>query len=206
MKATGNSPVAFSRRSVPPRLIFFVMPKLPKLYLKTATQIAVKLTGVPQPHPTSGYRQWVGTVEAADPIVALVIIVSGNEASWTRSTHHASTSLETHILFSPFDTDGRDVGVSFGISDAIAYGRTILESALIHPAPMVGEYLTGQIVDIGRIQGKPICELKALFMLRSDVKSVRKGVWHARVEHVMSVDEPWKSILTYGRTGKVTLA
>jgi len=182
------------------------MPKLPKLYLKTAKQIAVRLTGVPQAHPTSGYRQWVGSVEAADPIVALVIIVSGNEVSWTRSTHHASTSLETHILFSPFDSDGRDVQVSFGISDAIAYGRTTLESALIHPSPKVGHYVTGHLADIARINGDPICELKALFMLRSDVKSVRKGVWHARVEHVVSVDEPWKSILTYGRTGKVTLA
>jgi hypothetical protein len=182
------------------------MPKLPKLHLKTAKQIAVRLTGVPQAHPTCGYRQWVGSVETADPIVALVIIVSGDEVSWTRSTHHASTSLETRILFSPFDTDGREVQVSFGISDAIAYGRTILQSALIHPAPEVGEYVTGHVVDIARIQGKPICELKALFMLRSDVKSVRKGVWHARVEHVLSVDEPWRSILTYGRTGKVNLA
>ncbi len=181
------------------------MPKLPKLYLKTAKQIAVKLTGVPQTHPTSGYRQWVGSVEAADPIVALVIIVSGNEVSWTRSTHHASTSLETRILFSPYESDARDVQVSFGISDAIAYGRTILQSALIHPAPEVREYVTGHDVDIARIQGKPICELKALFMLRSDVKSVRKGVWHARVEHILSVDEPWRSILTYGRTGKVNL-
>jgi len=148
------------------------MPKLPELHLKTARQIAVRLTGVPQAHPTSGYRQWVGSVEAADPIVALVIIVSGNEVSWTRSTHQASTSLETRFLFSPFDSDGHDVQVAFAISDAIAYGRSILESALIHPAPEVGEYVTGHVVDIVRIQGKPICELKALFMLRWDVKSV----------------------------------
>jgi hypothetical protein len=182
------------------------MPKLPELHLKTARQIAVRLTGVPESHPTSAYRQWVGSVEATDPIVALVIIVSGSEVLWTRSTHHTTTSLETRILFSPYDSGARDVQVSFGISDAIAYGRTVLESALIHPAPKVGEYVTGRVVDIARIQGKPLCELKALFMLRSDVKSVRKGVWHARVEHVMSVDEPWKSILTYGRTGKVNLA
>jgi hypothetical protein len=182
------------------------MPKLPKLYLKTATQIAVKLKGVPTPHPTSGYRQWVGSFEAAEPIVALVIIASGNDVSWTRSTHHGSNLLETRILFSPYDSDGRDVGVSFGISDAMAYGRTTLESALIHPSPRVGHYLTGHLADIVRIDGNPICELKALFMLRSDVKSVRKGVWHARVENVLSVDEPWKKILTYGRTGKVSLA
>lgn len=183
-----------------------VMPKLPELHLKTAKEIAVTLKGVPTPHPTSGYRQWVGNFDAAEPIVALVIIASGNDVSWTRSTQYGSNSLETRILFSPYGTDGRDVGVSFGISDATAYGRTILQSALIHPAPEVGEYVTGHVVDIARIQGNPICELKALFMLCSDVKSVRKGVWHARVEHVLSVDEPWKKILTYGRTGKVSLA
>ena len=182
------------------------MPKLFELHLKTAKEIAVTLKGVPTPHPTSGYRQWVGAFEATEPIVALVIIVSGNDVSWTRSTQHASMSLETCILFSPYDSDGRDVGVSFGISDAIAHGRTTLGSALIHPSPKVGDYVTGRLADIARIDGDPICELKALFMLRSDVKAVRKGVWHARVEHVLSVDEPWRTILTYGRTGKVTLA
>jgi len=182
------------------------MPKLAELQLKTAKEITVTLTGVPTSHPTSGYRQWVGNAEAAEAIVALVIIVSGNHVSWTRSTHHASNSLETHILFSPFDTEGRDVQVSFGISDAIAYGRTTLESALIHPSPKVGRYVTGHVADVARINGDPICELKVLFMLRSDVKSVRKGVWHARVEQMLSVDEPWRSILTYGRTGKLTLA
>ena len=181
------------------------MPKLPELHLRTAKEIAVALTGGPASHPTSGYRQWVGNVGSAEPIVALVIVVSGNHVSWTRSTHHASTSLETRILFSPFDSDGREVHVSFGISDAIAYGITTLQSGLIHPSPKVGNYVTGHLADIEFIDGDPICELKALFMWRSDVKSVRKGVWHARVEHVMSVDEPWKSILTYGRTGKVDL-
>jgi hypothetical protein len=182
------------------------MPKLHGLHLKTAKEIPVTLKGVPTPHPTSGYRQWVGNFEAKEPIVALVIIASGNDISWTRSTHHGSTSLETRILFSPFDSDGRDVGVSFGISDAIAHGRTTLESALIHPSAKVGHYVTGRLADIARIDGDPICELKALFMLRSDVRSVRKGVWHTRVEHVLSVQEPWKAILTYGRTGKLTLA
>ena len=108
----------FDRR-VPPRLISIVMPKLFELHLKTAKEIAVTLKGVPTPHPTSGYRQRVGNFEAAEPIVALVIIASGNDVSWTRSTHHGSTSLETRILFSPYDSDRRDAGVSFGISDAM---------------------------------------------------------------------------------------
>jgi len=179
---------------------------LPPLVIPTASRIPARLVGAPVPHPTSGYRSWRGRVEASAPIVALVINVTGPHASWTRTSHRGTESLEATILFSPYDGENRRITVSFGILDAIAVGQTFVDSGLTQPAPQLREFVTGELVDIAHISGDPICELKALFLARSDVASVRNGVWHAKADVAATMPEPWHTILTYGRTGQIKVA
>lgn len=84
--------------------------------------------------------------------------------------------------------------VTFGVGDAIAYGRTIVESRLMQPAPELKEFVSGDLTDIAILPGNPSCLLKVLILARSDVKSVRNGVWHAKPDLIESIDEPWRTV------------
>jgi hypothetical protein len=176
-----------------------------KLIIKTAKRIPVKFSGKPKLHSTAGYRLGVGAIEAYEPIVALSILKVGNHVVWTRSSHRTGNSLEVEILFSPISMGEHDIQVAYCIADACTYGGTVINTAMTPPAPNIKDLVTGEIVDVGIIHGSPVCELKALLMVRSDVKSVRNGIWHARVEHIASLDDPWKKMLSYGRTGEADL-
>jgi hypothetical protein len=171
------------------------------LKLPNAARVAARLVGTPVPHPTAGYRDWKGSIDASEPIIALVLNITGPHVSWARSSHRGDTSLEARILFAPYDSAALDVQVTFGVGDAIAYGRTTVESRLMHPTPELKEFVSGELTDIAVVPGDPSCLLKILVLARSDVKSVRNGVWHAKPDIIESIDEPWRAVLTYGRSG-----
>jgi hypothetical protein len=179
---------------------------LPQLVIPNATALDVRLTGAPVPHPTSGYRDWKGRFESSEAIVALVVVVTGSHLSWTRTSHRGTESIEAGILFAPADEEGRRIKVCFSIMDATAYGSAYVESIQTQPTPLLQTFRTGQLVSIATIKGEPRCESKALFLARRDVVSVRNGVWHARGDVLSSLDEPWRKILTWGRTGELEAA
>ena len=182
------------------------MPEIEKMKLENAKRIPVTLSGGPTAHPTAGYRLWTGSLQAEEPIVALTILKVGNAAFWARSSHKTGTSLDLHIQFSPMSEGRKDVQVAYCIGDACVYGRSVVDSALAHPSPEIKNHVTGELFGVGIVAGTPLIEMKALLMVRSDVKSVRNGVWHARVPHLEALTEPWTTMLTYGRTGESEMA
>ncbi len=170
--------------------------------LESVKTIPVELSGRPIDHPTPGYRLWKGAVQASEPIVALVLMKTEEHVSWTRSTHRTEEILDINILYSPFAVGNPGVSVTFGIADAITRTATVLSPSSWYPTPIIEKYITGKLIDIGTIHGDPDCDLKAFFLTRTDVKSVRNGVWHVRENNLTGVHEPWKTMLSYGRTGK----
>jgi hypothetical protein len=179
---------------------------LPQLVIPNATPLDVRLTGAPVSHPTSAYRDWKGRFESSEAIVALAVVVTGSHLSWTRTSHRGTESIEARVLFAPTDEEGRRIQVCFGIMDATAYGATYVESIQTQPSPLLQTFKTGQLVSVATIKDDPRCELRALFLARRDVVSVRSGVWHARGDVVSSLDEPWRKVLTWGRTGELEAA
>jgi hypothetical protein len=179
---------------------------LQHLVIPTATRLQVRLTGGPVVHPTAGYREWRGQFESSEPIVALALTISGTHISWTRTSHRGTASLETSIQFSPYDEEGRKIRVGFMILDAGTASQTVVDSMQTQPAPLLRSFSTGELVQIAAINSEPPCELKALFLARRDVASVRNGVWHARGDVVAPLSDPWRKILTYGRTGELEAA
>jgi hypothetical protein len=157
-------------------------------------------------HPTAGYREWRGQFESTEPIVALAITASGSHICWTRTSHRGTTSLAASIVFAPYDEEGRRIQVSFVIMDACTASQTVVESLQTHPAPQPQSFTTGELVMVATIHSDPACKLQALFLARRDVASVRNGVWHARGEVAGLLSEPWRTILTYGRTGELEVA
>jgi len=177
---------------------------LPPLNMADAIRIPARIIGSPISHPTSGYRDWHGQVEAGKPVVALVLNMAGSQVSWARTSHRATAIMKTRILFAPYDSDGCSIQTCFSIMDATSYGRTCVESVMVHPEPRLTEFTTGQLVDIAAVPGQPTCELKALFLVRDDVMSARSGIWHLRGKLAAGLSEPWRTILTFGRTGEFT--
>jgi hypothetical protein len=183
----------------------YVMP-LPQLVIPTAARLNVKLTGGPTVHPTAGYREWRGQAESTEPIVALALTIAGSRVSWTRTSHRGDSSLPVSVMFAPYDEEARRIQVSFMIMDAGTVSQTLVDSMQTQPTPMPRSFSTGELVTIATIHSDPPCELKALFLARRDVASVRNGVWHARGDVVATLAEPWRKILTYGRTGEFEAA
>lgn len=176
---------------------------LEQIIIPTATRTSVRLTGSPVPHPTAGYRLWRGTFESVEPIVALAITVCGRHVHWARTSHRSTPSLETSILFSPYDEAGLDIAVTFSIFDAVATSQVITDSRQSQPTPSPKTFVTGQLVEVADFATDPPCRLNALFLIRRDVASVRNGVWHAKSEVVSSMGDPWRKMLTYGRAGEL---
>lgn len=174
--------------------------------IDSAKRIPVKFSGKPVLHLTAGYRLWAGSFEASEPIVALSLLKTGQHVVWARSSHRTGVSLHVEILFSPVSERSSEVQIAFCVADACTYGGTVVPTSSTHPAPDIKDHFTGELIDVGVVRGEPICELKALIMARSDVKSVRNGVWHARPMHTESFDDPWKTMLSYGRTGDYEIA
>ena len=179
---------------------------LPPLVINNAARLHVRLTGGLVQHPTSGYRLWRGHFESIEPIVALAVSVTGRNVKWVRTSHRGTQTVETSILFSPFDDEGARIQVYFGVADSGINSQTVVESIQTQPAPNLRRFHTGELVDVASVGADPTCELKALFLARRDVASVRNGVWHARGDAIANVQEPWRTILTYGRTGEFETA
>jgi hypothetical protein len=91
--------------------------------------------------------------------------------------------------------------VHFGIADAGVISQTIVESVQTQPAPLLQTFQTGELVSIASVGTNGVCELKALLLARKDVASVRNGVWHANGNTLINVEDTWRTVLTYGRTG-----
>lgn len=178
---------------------------LPHLVIPSATRLQVRLTGGPVAHPTAGYREWRGQFESTDALVALAITSWGTHVSWTRTSHRGTPSIPTRIQFSPYDEEGLRIRVSFMIADAMSVSETVVDSMQTQPTPLPQSFSTGELLRIATVDSQPACALSALFLARRDVASVRNGVWHVRGNVATTLTEPWRTVLTYGRTGKLEM-
>ncbi len=173
----------------------------PAYILRTAFRTEVRFLGKPIPHSTSGYRLWRGHALAAEPLVALVLIENADGLHWTRTSHRGSETPEMQIMYAPVDQDGLKIQVAFSIQDATACGSAVVPSIQTHPMPRLERTFTGEVHSFGAVA--PTCELKAMFLARRDVTSVRNGIWHARANLIRDMADPWRAVFTYGRTGTI---
>jgi hypothetical protein len=168
--------------------------------LPTVKRIGVSVCGGQETHPTAGYRRWRGIAVAAEPIVALAIIENDEYYSWVRSSTRQE-NLEMGILFSPSDTCGKNISVSFTVGDSVVCQKCSVPSEQTEPNPLPGVYQTGTIIRLAELQSMRPVILHVLFLVKADVKTARGGIWHLKVPHERSLDDTWKRVLTYGRTG-----
>jgi len=111
--------------------------------------------------------------------------------------------LKTGILFSAGDTSGKNISVSFTVGDSSVCQKCSVPSEQAEPNPLPGVYETATIIRFAELQSIQPVILHVLFLVKADVKTRRCGIWHLKVPHKSSLDDTWKHVLTFGRTGIV---
>lgn len=166
---------------------------------------AVRLTGKVKPHPTRGYRDWEGALEAAEPFVAISIIKCENTFYWAKSSHRGSTSLPVRILLAPMDAESQEVQVNLSIGDD-GHVRCITSapSKDYRPDILLDEFGLETLRPLGIVAGEPLLELAAVAIPMSRIESRRNGLWVTNEAWIAGLDVPLQYMLTHGRSGTFT--
>ncbi len=150
---------------------------------------------------TAFRRDWNGKAQAAEPIVALVLDGFGR---WAKSDRPLSDgSLSVRLLLAPWDKDRRDVGVHFSVGGGGAQSRTTVEPDYRPSIENIAVFRTGQLDSFAIVEGSRMVNFFVLFVCREDVRIGRNGLWNLRPALRESISEPWRSALSYGRSGRL---
>jgi len=151
--------------------------------------------------------RWKGAVRAAEPLVALVILMVGREVSWSKSERPASAPGEISLSFFAMQ-DGRastQVNISFQ-GGGRRHAAVLAESPLTIAVPAEVSASTGQCWCLARIKSEQPIAIHLLFIAASDVEIGRNGLWRVKESPATSLSSPWDSILTRSRTGEAEAA
>ncbi|HTA28908.1 MAG TPA: hypothetical protein VK731_00410 [Candidatus Cybelea sp.] len=152
------------------------------------------------------YWDWNGTISANEPIVAISFLQVGTQLAWVRSGKGPKTSLETRLLLAFDALDKANVAVSFGIDETALRRWTLLEDADKPPQPPKQcSVPIGRIFPFCHPFGNPQISLFGLVLLRNQALGARNNVWHLKPEYCAKLPGTWARILSYGRSGSITL-
>jgi hypothetical protein len=156
-------------------------------------------------HPTKGYRDWRGQVTSERPVVGLALLARGESVDWVKSPRQMVGGVEVRLMLGPYDSHFRDVQVSVGIGYSGTGSRMTVPSAEYRPAIETGPCKAGQFTLVSRVEGDQRLEFWILLVAKSDIRGSRNGLWRVRDNVVAGIGAPWNRVLTYGRTGIVTV-
>jgi hypothetical protein len=147
-------------------------------------------------------RDWRGTAIADEALVAVTLLAFDKHIEWCKSDRSQTGDFVVRLLLGSYDSMGRDVQVAFSLASGDRRYRSMVASPTYVPeivAPR--KFQTGVIESFAVVDGDPTIHLLGLFLARSDVRSLRNGLWRVRDHLVDSLPEAFHGMLTYGRTG-----
>jgi hypothetical protein len=145
---------------------------------------------------------WNGTITAEKPIVAVSLLRVGNRIEWSKSEKKPTEKLDIRFLLGIYDSDPKDVQVTFFIGGNGPRWRTLLEDAKQPPEVFSPEKIAiGKPFSFCKPFGSPAIELFGLIILREQVIGARNGLWHIKEIYRESLSEEWLRVLTFGRAG-----
>jgi hypothetical protein len=172
---------------------------LKDIHFEGLTSIDVVVEGKWSP-PSS--RDWKGTIVADEPIVAVSFVISPDICLWVKSERDQQPPNIRCVLF-PYDRNGLDVQVNFGVGKSNRIWRTLVPSASYRPTiPEQIVLRTARIHHFATIAGNPSIELCVLFIAKANVTSSRSTLWRVRKQLAQDIPEPWRQCLTHSRTGQ----
>jgi hypothetical protein len=166
------------------------------------TELPVRITGEWHPYPK--HWSWGGHVRADEALVAVLMCHYEDRLEWTRTEHHTDPDgLAVRLDYRP-SGESADISLGMGPGRSLSWIRGRIEAVRAdHPPPVerTASYQTGQIIDFATLPGAELVVLRLLLVARRDVHSKRVGLWSLRREVAMNVEEPWREVLSSGRTG-----
>ncbi len=142
-------------------------------------------------------------MSADESIVGLAIQESYGKWSWCKSSARTGSVHEVSLLLGDHDPTGVDVQVTFTCGHGQVVSRFGVASRAYKPLmPETLELQTGRLTPVVVVAGAPDVRLMLLLLARRDVKVGRNHLWHLRRELTDGVDEPFRNVLSYGRTGE----
>jgi hypothetical protein len=165
------------------------------------TQLPVSLVGDWYPEPRRW--RWEGVAQAAEPLVGVILCKEAGLVQWARSDHRASEAGLPIVLHCTSQGSRRWMYAGIGRPSGRGFvqGQTTGEQDRC-----VVEYgeepITGQVHPFATVEGAPTLRISLLLICRRDVRSRRLGLWGVRPTLLGAVDEPWRTILSYGRSGQ----
>jgi hypothetical protein len=128
----------------------------------------------------------------------------GTVVEWYKSERGSATNLEVRFVLFPYEADGRAVQANFSVGRGGGRWRSVLASPEAVPVvPDRRELRAGIIERFAEVIGEPHVELSLLLIARRDVRAARNGLWRVRTVLANLIPEPFRHMLTYGRTGSV---
>jgi hypothetical protein len=168
----------------------------------TLTRLPVRLKGGRRDEARGWH--WAGRWEAEVPLVGLVMCEQAGVIHWARSHHRASRAGLEVLLHCT--TRNLRLWAYCGLGPPS--GRAFVQGYTDQNKPELpwiegGAGSTGEVLRLARIAGEPALSLHVLLVARDDARSRRLGLWGVKPRLLEGVEEPWKSVLRYGRTGQI---
>lgn len=152
-------------------------------------------------------RDWRGRANADEALVAVAFLCVDGHVAWAKSDRQSIDGLAVRLGLYHYDSTGRDVQIAFSIGRGDRRSRSNVLSPNYMPdviAPR--QFQTGVIQPFAALDGDPMIQLFALFLARSNVRSLRNGLWRVRNDLTNSLPDAFRDMLTYGRTGTLSAA
>jgi hypothetical protein len=176
---------------------------LDSLCIPPSVNVSATLTGS---WKRSRCWDWNGTMTAGEPIVALCLMRTGTRLEWARSEKGPKTTLDVRLLLGFDAPDRSNVCAYFSIGENQTRRWTLLSDPDEPPQPP-GECSlpVGRVFPFCDPFGTPKIYLFGLVLLRSQAVGARNGLWHLKPGYRAGLSDIWAHILSYGRSGFITL-
>jgi hypothetical protein len=143
---------------------------------------------------------WLGSVTGSATLCGIAFLVHGSEVSWAKGERASSAECCVSLYLGWHDKGAGDVSVGFNVGGGGARWSTKLTYRPNVPA--VRHLITGTLLHLFDVPGSEPLSCHAAFLRGDETKVGRNGLWHLRSSLAQAIPEPWRRILTYGRSGK----
>ena len=170
------------------------------LTLPAATSLDVTVSGQwaePAPNAT-----WRGKAQAAEPLVALLLLRCGRRTAWAKS-RHLSAALDLQFTLHLLRFTGPEAQLLYFVGSGWVQESQVSLPFRSYLPEVAGERTvkTGELVELVRVESDPPASARAAFFARRAATLLRGEIWRLHKRLLAPLNPPWRDILSKGRNG-----
>jgi hypothetical protein len=170
------------------------------LTLPVAASLDVTVSGQwaePAPNAT-----WKGRAQAAEPLVALLLLRCGRRGAWAKS-RHLSAALDLQFTLYLLGFAGTETQLLCFVGSGWVQDSQVSLPFRGYFPEVAGERIvtTGELIELVRVESDPPASARAAFFGRRDATLLRGEIWRLHKPLLAPLNPPWRDILSKGRNG-----